>query len=144
MPEAGSLSPGAAVDIASRLKRIEAGSNRLYHRDFMGLSWLASYVADVDMVCAEVERLKAQVAARAEVIELARVYRMAADESEDDGEDERTMDAGYAFFKALASLDAFEHAQRNAQVAMARTDPEWTEEMIHWHGGAGLNRNSKR
>jgi hypothetical protein len=45
--------------LARRLNEIEAGSSRLYQRDFLGLSLLADYVANVDTICTEVERLQA-------------------------------------------------------------------------------------
>jgi hypothetical protein len=48
------------TELESRLKNIEAGSTRLYDQDFLGRSWLADYVADVDTVCIELQRLRAE------------------------------------------------------------------------------------
>lgn len=51
------------------------------------------------------------------LLELARAYRLAAEESEDDGEDDATLDAGNAFWKHLASLDQASPAQSRGEGA---------------------------
>jgi hypothetical protein len=47
----------SAVDLA----KIWATSDRLYKADFLGRSYLADYVADVGMLCKELESLRVKV-----------------------------------------------------------------------------------
>jgi len=51
------------LDLDARIENIEAASARLHKQDYLGLLWLADYVADVDVAIDELrtenERLRA-------------------------------------------------------------------------------------
>lgn len=113
-----------------RVAYLQATSERLYHANFLGRSYLATYVAEVQNLCDDNARLRAQVAAQGEVVKAARIVVTCCDVGDCGGEclDDLT--------NALTGLDAATAPNTHAQPAQAHSGLEVVHPGLETSGGA--------